>query len=60
MIWWRHKQNKEKKTLFFNLSCHGHFDMAACDKYFAGELEDFTYPEGALKASLANLPRVAA
>jgi len=56
----RCKENKEKKTLFFNLSGHGHFDMAAYDKYFSGELEDFAYPEEALKASMANLPRVAA
>ena len=34
--------------------------MAAYDKYFAGELEDFPYPEEALKVSLANLPKVAA
>jgi len=56
----RCKQTREPKTLFFNLSGHGHFDMAAYDKYFAGELEDFDYPEEALRASLANLPKVAA
>ena len=32
--------------------------MAAYDQYFAGELEDSVYPEEALKASLANLPKV--
>lgn len=54
----RCKQTGEKKTLFFNLSGHGHFDMAAYDKYFSGDLEDFAYPEEALKVSLANLPKV--
>jgi len=49
-----------KKTLFFDLSGHGHFDMAACDKYFSRELADYIDPEEALKASLANLPKVAA
>jgi predicted alternative tryptophan synthase beta-subunit len=52
------KQTGEKKTLFFNLSGHGHFDMAAYDKYFAGQLGDSDYPEEAIRASLANLPKV--
>ena len=56
----RCKQSGEPKTLFFNLSGHGHFDMMAYDKYFAGELEDFAYPEEALRVSLANLPKVQA
>ena len=55
----RCKESGEPKTLFFNLSGHGHFDMAAYDKYFAGELDDVAYPEDALQESLANLPKVA-
>lgn len=54
----RCKQTGEKKTLFFNLSGHGHFDMASYDRYFAGQLKDFNYPEEAIHASLANLPKV--
>jgi len=54
----RCKETGEAKTLFFNLSGHGHFDMAAYDKYFAGELDDFHYPDEAIQASLANLPKV--
>jgi pyridoxal-phosphate dependent TrpB-like enzyme len=56
----RCKASGEKKTLFFNLSGHGHFDMASYEKYFAGELEDYQYPEEAIKASMARLPKVAA
>ncbi len=52
------KESGEPKTLFFNLSGHGHFDMAAYDKYLAGQLDDFYYPEEAIKASLSNLPKV--
>jgi tryptophan synthase beta chain len=37
----RCKESGEPKTLLFNLSGHGHFDMAAYDRYFAGGLEDF-------------------
>ncbi|MEJ1381778.1 MAG: TrpB-like pyridoxal phosphate-dependent enzyme [Candidatus Sedimenticola sp. (ex Thyasira tokunagai)] len=48
----------ESKTLLFNLSGHGHFDMSSYDRYFAGELEDFAYPEEAIKESLAHLPQV--
>ncbi|MGH7859711.1 MAG: TrpB-like pyridoxal phosphate-dependent enzyme, partial [Candidatus Binatia bacterium] len=53
------KRTGEPRVLFFNLSGHGHFDMAAYDKYFAGELEDYEYPEEAIRASLARLPKVA-
>jgi tryptophan synthase beta chain len=54
----RCKASGEAKTLFFNLSGHGHFDMASYDRYFSGKLEDFDYPEEAIKASLAHLPKV--
>jgi len=47
----------EAKTLLFNLSGHGHFDMSSYDRYFAGELEDYDYPEEAIKDSLAHLPK---
>lgn len=52
------KETGEPKVLFFNLSGHGHFDMAAYDKYLAGELEDHTYPAEAIEAALRRLPRV--
>ena len=54
----RCKQSGEAKTIFFNLTGHGHFDMAAYDRYFAGELEDFDYPAEAIAASLGHLPQV--
>ena len=54
----RCKESGEPKTLLFNLSGHGHFDMASYDRYFAGKLEDYDYPVEAVKASLAHLPKV--
>lgn len=48
----------EPKTLLFNLSGHGHFDMSSYDRYFAGELEDYDYPEEAIQESLRHLPKV--
>ena len=52
------KKSGEKKTILFNLSGHGHFDMAAYDKYFSGELEDYSYPEAAVAESMKRLPKV--
>jgi len=52
------KETGEAKTLLFNLSGHGLLDMAAYDRYFAGELRDYDYPEEAIKESLAHLPKV--
>ncbi len=51
-------ESGEAKTLLFNLSGHGHFDMAAYDRYFSGELKNFDYPEEAIKESLAHLPKL--
>jgi len=34
------KETGEEKTILFNLSGHGHFDMASYDKYFSGELSN--------------------
>ncbi|MCB1759945.1 MAG: TrpB-like pyridoxal phosphate-dependent enzyme [Gammaproteobacteria bacterium] len=48
----------EPKTLLFNLSGHGHFDMSSYDRYFAGELQDYAYPEEAIQESLRHLPKV--
>ncbi|MBS1270063.1 MAG: Tryptophan synthase beta chain [Gammaproteobacteria bacterium] len=53
------KQTGEPKTIFFNLSGHGHFDMAAYDQYFDGELEDCDYPREDIEAALEHLPKVA-
>ena len=53
------KHNGEARTLFFNLSGHGHFDMASYDKFFSKELEDYEYPEEAIEEALHHLPQVA-
>ena len=52
------KESGEKKTLLFNLTGHGHFDMSAYDQYLAGQLEDYEYPSEAIAKSLAHLPKV--
>jgi tryptophan synthase beta chain len=42
----------EEKTILFNLSGHGHFDMAAYDNYFAGKLEDVALDEDEIERAL--------
>lgn len=32
-------------------------DMGSYDRYFVGELEDFSYPDEAIRASLQHLPK---
>ena len=52
------KQSGEAKTILFNLSGHGHFDMAAYDNYLAGNLQDYAYPEEKVREAQAHLPQV--
>ncbi|MDQ7012213.1 MAG: hypothetical protein Q9M29_10350, partial [Mariprofundaceae bacterium] len=55
----RCKEAGEKRTIFFNLSGHGHFDMSAYDRYLSGQLEDYEYPQEEISAALERLPKVA-
>jgi len=41
-----------ERTILFNLSGHGHFDMAAYDNYFAGNLEDVALDEEEIERAL--------
>jgi tryptophan synthase beta chain len=52
------KAKGEKRTILFNLSGHGDYDMSAYQAYLSGKLEDYEYPEEAIRVSLANLPKV--
>ena len=47
------------RTILFNLSGHGHFDMQAYIDYAAGKLKDYDYPEQEVALALAALPGVA-
>ncbi len=48
----------QEKVILFNLSGHGHFDMSSYQAYLSGELEDYEYPEAAVKKAEAALPQV--
>ena len=54
------KAEGKPRTILFNLSGHGHVDMASYDAYFAGQLEDYEYPVEKVKESLRHLPKVPA
>ncbi len=54
----RCKETGEAKVILFNLSGHGHFDMAAYEAYFSGRLEDYEFPEEEVKRAEAAMPKV--
>ncbi|MEN8172367.1 MAG: TrpB-like pyridoxal phosphate-dependent enzyme [Chloroflexota bacterium] len=52
------KEKGEKRTILFNLSGHGHFDLSAYQAYMSGSLEDYALPEEQIQTALAQLPEV--
>ena len=52
------KQAGKPRTILFNLSGHGHFDMQSYIAYQAGKLENYEYPEEEIAMALAGLPAV--
>jgi tryptophan synthase beta chain len=48
----------QERVILFNLSGHGHFDMAAYEAYFAGRLEDYDYPAEAVLEAQQRMPQV--
>jgi tryptophan synthase beta chain len=50
------KETGEEKVIVTALCGHGHFDMAAYDAYFRGELTDFAYPEEAVRDAMSRVP----
>jgi tryptophan synthase beta chain len=52
------REGGESKTIVFNLSGHGHFDLASYDAYLQGNLVDYEYPAEAIQDALSRLPKV--
>jgi tryptophan synthase beta chain len=48
----RADEEGRERTILFNLSGHGHFDLGAYDAYLAGTLEDFELPEEEIERAL--------
>jgi tryptophan synthase beta chain len=52
------KESGEAKTILFNASGHGHFDLAAYDAYLRKDLVDYELEAEKIKAALSELPGV--
>src|SRR5438270_2918697 len=53
------KGSGEKRTILFNLSGHGYFDMTAYDSFLSGGLKDFAYPADRVSEAMSAVPVVA-
>ncbi len=56
----RCKAAGRRQTILFNLSGHGHFDLAAYEAFLAGKLQDYEYPAEKIEEALRGLPKVTA
>ena len=56
----RCKTEGKKRTILFNLSGHGNFDMAAYEAYLGGKLQDYEYPAEKIADALRGVPTVKA
>jgi len=54
----RCREEGTKRVIAFNLSGHGHFDMAAYDAFHQGKLEDYEYPAELVHEAMKHLPKV--
>lgn len=54
----RAKEEGTKKTILFNLSGHGLIDMAAYDRYFAGDLSNYEVPDEEIKRNTDQLEKI--
>ncbi|MEE9177078.1 MAG: TrpB-like pyridoxal phosphate-dependent enzyme [Acidimicrobiia bacterium] len=52
------KESGEEKVILFNLSGHGHFDMAAYQAFFNGELVDYEHPQDRIADAMTQVPVV--
>src|SRR5213596_2600123 len=54
------KKAGKRKTILFNLSGHGHFDLGAYETFLAGKLQDYEYPAEKIAEALRGVPQVKA
>ncbi len=52
------KEEGTQKTILFNLSGHGLIDMAAYDKFLAGDLSNYDLPDDVIKANVDKLEKL--
>ncbi len=54
------REKGEARTILFGLSGHGNFDLAAYQRYLAGDLVDYEHPQAEIDEALTHLPPIAA
>jgi len=52
------REEGKEKTILFNLSGHGHFDLASYNMYLDDKLQDYDYPKEKIEEALRDLPDV--
>ena len=52
------KEEGKGKVILFNLSGHGLIDMASYDRYFAGDLANYTVPDDEIANNTASLEHI--
>ena len=52
------KKTGEEKTILFNCTGHGNFDMTAYDAFYSGKLVDYEYPDALIKEALGRIPKI--
>jgi len=52
------KEEGKEKTIVFNYSGHGFFDLSSYDKYFSNGLDDYEYPKEKIEECLKELPDI--
>src|SRR6059036_1588330 len=54
----RAKRDGKRRTILFNLSGHGHFDLGAYEAHLRGKLQDYEYPAAKVEEALKSVPKV--
>jgi|YNPNPStandDraft_1061719.scaffolds.fasta_scaffold02099_5 tryptophan synthase beta chain len=52
------KEEGKSKTILFNLSGHGFFDLGAYDQYFSGKLEDYAISDQEIAKTVGKLKKI--
>lgn len=52
------KREGRARTILFNLSGHGHFDLLAYEEYLTGRLEDYAYPRQQIQEAMRELTAI--
>ena len=52
------KREGRARTILFNLSGHGHFDLLAYEEYLTGRLEDYAYPQQQIQQAMRELTAI--